>query len=144
MKKLVAYFSLTGNTKLSMQYLSNKITDVEIDLYDIKNDETPNLEEYDFYGFASFADHMGPPKYMRDYVSKMPNMSGKYAFVVNTFGGMSGPTLSTTQRHSACISSISSLSVGTTRLTISRCVPQSAMVLIVSSTGASSPPQTSR
>lgn len=93
MKGLILYFSLTGNTKLSMEYLSKKITDVEFDLYDIKNDKMPNMEKYDFYGFATFADHMGPPKYMRDFVDNMPNLSGKYAFVVNTFGGMSGPTL---------------------------------------------------
>jgi len=94
MKGAIFYFSLTGNTKLSMEYLSKKVEGVDFELYDIRTKEIPSLDSFDVVGFAAFTDHLGPPKLMRDFLTDFEVKESTYAFVLNTYSGFSGPTLS--------------------------------------------------
>lgn len=60
MKGIICYYSGSGNTKLAMKYLSKKIPNVEFELLDIVNSETPDFSNYDVAGFATFTDFGGP------------------------------------------------------------------------------------
>lgn len=93
MKGLILYFTLTGNTKQVIVNLNKRVRTVDFELNDIMNEARPNFEDYDVIGFATFTDHLEPPKFMRDYVDSMPMLDGKYAFVLNTYGSLNGPTL---------------------------------------------------
>lgn len=92
---LLCYFSGTGNTKLACHYIKNRLTDVRVDLLDIKGNETPDFAAYDFVGFATFTDWWDPPLYVKLFIEKLPLQQGKPAFVFNTCAGMSGKTLKT-------------------------------------------------
>jgi len=94
MKGLIYYYSSTGNTKLSVNYLKDHITNAKIDLCDIANDDIIEPDDYDVVGFASFAEYLGPPTLMKRFIETLNNQNKKPAFVLNTYGGFTGPTQS--------------------------------------------------
>ncbi len=93
MKGLICYYSGTGNTKLVCQYLAKKVNTVQFDLFDIAKDGAPELAEYDIVGFAAFADFFKPSYLMQQFCKGISQQNGKPAFVLNTYGAISGKTL---------------------------------------------------
>ncbi|MCT4594989.1 MAG: EFR1 family ferrodoxin [Anaeromicrobium sp.] len=92
MKGIIYYYSSTGNTKLAVNYLKNHIHNAEIVLCDIANDNIIECDSYDFVGFASFAEYLGPPTLMKRFIETLSLQNGKPAFVLNTYGRFTGPT----------------------------------------------------
>jgi ferredoxin len=93
MKGLIFYYSTTGNTKLICDLICNKITDVKFEMYSINESKQINMEEYDIFGFASFTDQLQLPYLMKKFIKNHNISSKKYAFVLNTYGSISGRTL---------------------------------------------------
>lgn len=93
MKGIIYYYSSTGNTALAVEYLKKQVSNIEIDLCNIAIDEILDANIYDIVGFASFAEYLGPPTLMNNFIENMNTQEGKPAFVLNTYGGFSGPTL---------------------------------------------------
>lgn len=96
MKGIIYYYSLTGNTVIACKYISERMKYVDFDLVGINNTEVPifNISKYDIVGFATFADWLAPPKLFNSFVKKLPVQNGKMAFIFNTYGNLSGKTLS--------------------------------------------------
>jgi len=92
MKGIIYYYSSTGNTKLVANYMMNHIKNAEIELCNIATEEVNSPEEYDIVGFASFAEYLGPPTLMKRFIESLNTVSGKPAFVLNTYAGFSGIT----------------------------------------------------
>jgi len=93
MKGIICYYSGSGNTKLAINYIKNKIKNVDFELYDIVRSELPGLSKYDIVGFATFTDFWGVPQYFYSFFDEIDPQADKYAFVFNTFGFISGKTL---------------------------------------------------
>lgn len=92
MRGIVYYYSSTGNTKLAVNCLKNHIRNAEIELCNIATEEVNSPDEYDIVGFASFAEYFGPPTLMKRFIGSLNPVSRKPAFVLNTYGGVNGPT----------------------------------------------------
>lgn len=92
MKGLICYYSGTGNTKLACEYIVSGVKSCTWVLHDLVKDGIPDIEKYDIIGFAAWADFLGIPKVMIDYIKNV-NGHGKPAFVFNTFGNINGRTL---------------------------------------------------
>lgn len=93
MKGLICYYSSTGNTKLACQYIAHHVSIIKFDLLDITLKKMPDFNSYLIVGFATFTDYFGPPFLFEDFLKKIPMQNFKYAFIFNTFGGISGKTL---------------------------------------------------
>lgn len=98
MKALIFIYSNTKNTFTACQYLSKQISCCEWEFYDIKKNKDHdvqqiNFENYGLFGFACYTDAWDVPKFMKDFIKKLPVIKNKYAFVLNTFGATSGKTL---------------------------------------------------
>jgi ferredoxin len=91
-KVLIYYYSATGNTKLVCEYLAGHMC-LPIDLVDIIDGKTIDIDAYDVVGFASPTDFWGIPKVFAAFIEGLPLQKEKPAFVVNTFGARSGKTL---------------------------------------------------
>jgi len=92
MKGILCYYSGSGNTKLTCQYLADHIKNAEIELFDIVKRDIPDFSQYDVAGFATFTDFGSISHYVRLFFEKMPAQSMP-AFVLNTYGFMSVATL---------------------------------------------------
>jgi ferredoxin/flavodoxin len=92
MKGIFCYYSGTGNTNLACKYIASKMKNINFDLYNIVNDGTPNLNEYDLVGFACFTDFGGPSFIVQKFIERIPQQKNKPAFVFNTYGFISGKT----------------------------------------------------
>jgi ferredoxin len=92
MKGRIYCYSGSGNTRLACHYLSEKMTAATFDLFDITADQPPGVQGYDVVGFAAFTDFLGPSKIFQTFVEQLPTQEGKPAFVLNTYGLMSGRT----------------------------------------------------
>ena len=94
MKGKILYYSGSGNTKISCEYIAQNLEGVEIELIDmVKNETIPDFDECDIVGFATFTDFFATPHLFEQYVRKIPEQNDKMAFVFNTYGIMSGQTL---------------------------------------------------
>lgn len=93
MKGIICYYSGSGNTKLAMEYLSKKISNIEFELYNIVKNEVPDFSKYDIVGFATFADYLSPPQLFYDFFKKVKTQDNRPAFIFNTYGGITGTTL---------------------------------------------------
>jgi len=93
MKGIICYYSGSGNTKLAIQYIKEKIIHVDFELHDIVKKGMPDLDPYDIVGFATFTDFGGVPQYFHTFFDNLNPQNSKYAFVFNTFGFISGGTL---------------------------------------------------
>jgi ferredoxin len=98
MKALIFIYTNTKNTLLACQYLSRQIPDCEWEFYDIKKNKDQNInninfQDYILFGFACYTDAWDVPKFMKDFIRKLPIIKNTYAFVFNTFGATTGKTL---------------------------------------------------
>lgn len=67
---------------------------VRFELFDIMAGGIPDLEKYDVAGFAAFTNFWGVPYIFETFMEKLPQQNDKPAFVFNTYGFISGKTLS--------------------------------------------------
>jgi ferredoxin/flavodoxin len=88
----VCYYSGSGNTKLACEYLAARLG-IQTDLFDVISEEAIDLAPYDFVGLAASTDFGGPPQIFEQFLADVPPQERKPAFVLNTFGMMSGRTL---------------------------------------------------
>ena len=93
MKGIICYYSGSGNTRLTCQYIVKNVESIEFDLFDVVKDGMPDLEKYDVVGFATFTDFWGPPHLFQTFIESLPQQNSKRAFVFNTYGFISGKTL---------------------------------------------------
>ncbi len=93
MNGIICYYSGSGNTKLAVKYIKNKIRNVDFELCNIVRDEVPDFSKYDIVGFATFTDFGSAPQYMYSYFDRMRPQHNSYAFVFNTYGFLSGKAL---------------------------------------------------
>lgn len=93
MKGIICYYSGSGNTKLAITYLKNRISEVNFELCDIVKNDTPDFEAYDVVGLATFTDFWGVPQLLHSFVENLKQQTGKPAFVFNTYGLLSGKTI---------------------------------------------------
>jgi len=93
MKGIICYYSGSGNTKLACQYLKKKIQNVDFELYNIVKSEIPDFSNYDVVGFATFTDFWGVPQYVCSFFDRITSQPDTHAFVLNTYGFISGQTL---------------------------------------------------
>lgn len=95
MKGIIYYYSGSGNTKLACQYIAKSIENIEIDLFNVVKDNTPDLEKYNVVGFAAFTDFFGVSYLFEKFIENLSHQDNKPAFVFNTYGMISGKTLAT-------------------------------------------------
>ena len=93
MKGIIFYFSNTGNTRLLCEYLQRKITAIPFELCGINEEWNKSLDEYGIVGFACFTDQMQIPILMKKFIQSKSASAKQYAFVLNTYGAISGRTL---------------------------------------------------
>lgn len=93
MKGLLCYHSQSGNTALVCRFLSQKLNQVDWDLFDITTGNPPKLASYAVVGFASWTYYLALPPFFEQFLGSLPTQTGKPAFVLNTFGVMSGQAL---------------------------------------------------
>ena len=93
MKGIIFYYSGSGNTKLAINYIKKKINFIDFKQYNIVKEKDIELEFYDIVGFATFTDSLGLSVIFEEFIESLPNQTGKYAFIFNTFGSFSGKTL---------------------------------------------------
>ncbi len=99
MKLCIYYYSLTGNTLLGCKYIASKLNVDSVVYHNILNKETPNPNDFDLVGFACFTDNWQPPELFCSYIDTLPQIQGTAAFIFNTYGCISGKTLSTLTKH---------------------------------------------
>lgn len=93
MKGIICYYSGSGNTKLACEYIKNKISSVDFELYNVVKSEIPNFNEYEIVGFTTFTDFCGVPTYFCSFLDKIKPQQNKFTFVFNTYGFMPGAAL---------------------------------------------------
>lgn len=93
MKGIIYYYSGSGNTELACRYIAKKIKTIEFDFCDITKKQNVGLEKYNIVGFATFTDFYGVPYLFNTFIDSLQNKCEKYAFIFNTYGGISGKTL---------------------------------------------------
>ena len=93
MKGLLCYHSQSGNTALVCRFLSQKLNQVDWDLFDITTGNPPNLASYAVVGFATWTYYLALPPFFEQFLDSLPTQTGKPAFVLNTFGVMPGQAL---------------------------------------------------
>jgi ferredoxin/flavodoxin len=93
MRGVICYYSGTGNTRLACEYVAARL-DFAIDLFDVTADDDVDLGPCDIVGLAAPTDFRGVPQRFETFLAGLPAQSGKPAFVLNTCGLASGPTLS--------------------------------------------------
>lgn len=93
MRGAICYYSGTGNTRLVCENIAARLR-FEIDLFDVTAGEDVDLGPYDIVGLAAPTDFRGAPQRFETFVAGLPAQNGKPAFVLNTCGLASGPTLS--------------------------------------------------
>ena len=100
MKGIICYYSGSGNTRLACRYIAERIKNAEFDLYDIIREKSaaPDLAQFDIVGFATFTDFFGPPHLLHTFVDGLPRQHGKPAFILNTYGNVTGRTIKAMQR----------------------------------------------
>ncbi len=93
-KGLIFCYSGTGNTELACRYIVNHVKNVEFEIVDAIKDKVPDMSGYGLVGFAAFADFLTPSKVYQKFIDELPAQADKPAFVFNTYGMVSGQTLS--------------------------------------------------
>jgi len=94
MKGILFYYSGSGNTKLASQYISKKLQNIELEMFNVvKTNEIPELDSYDIIGFATFIDFAGTPFLFEEFIEKLPQQNDKLVFIFMTYGFMYGKGL---------------------------------------------------
>lgn len=97
MKGAIVYYSLTGNTLLACKHIQSKLS-IKLDLLNMLQCDIETLDDYDVIGFAFFTDSWQPPKILTEYIEHMKSPANKYSFIFNTYGCISGKSISTVYR----------------------------------------------
>jgi ferredoxin/flavodoxin len=92
MRGIICYYSGTGNTRLACQYLAARVG-MQFDFHDVITKGDIDLSPYDVVGFACPTDFWGVPELFGDFIARIPPCQDTPAFVLNTFGALSGHTL---------------------------------------------------
>lgn len=92
MKGVIFYYSGTGNTALASRYVARHLP-IPFDVVDVTKAVDIDLEGVDIVGFATSTDFWGVPHALETYIEGLPPQDHKPAFVINTFGALSGQTL---------------------------------------------------
>ena len=92
MRGAILYYSGTGNTTLASHYVARRLS-VPFELIDATLVRNVDLYEVDIVGFATPTDFWGIPRGFETFIERLPQQAGRPAFVLNTFGAMSGKTL---------------------------------------------------
>jgi len=93
MKGLIAYYSTTGNTKKLCELIQRSIPEITFDLVAVSQGTKIAVNDYDIFGFATFADELRIPELMKDFFTANKTDVEKPSFVLNTYGSISGRTL---------------------------------------------------
>jgi len=93
LRAAIIYYSTMGNTRLACESIANRISGVKIDLIDFAKRDEDSLTAYDVIGFAFFTDSWNPPAFFQQYVRSLNGLEGKYAFIFNTYGCISGQSI---------------------------------------------------
>jgi len=93
MKGLIAYYSTTGNTKRLCELIQQSSPEIPFDLMSISQGTKIAVNDYDIFGFATFADELRIPELMKDFLTSNKTGVKKPSFVLNTYGSISGRTL---------------------------------------------------
>ncbi len=92
MKGAIYYYSGTGNTALACRHVS-KVVQMPFDLVDVTMRDSVDLAGVDVVGFAAPTEFWGVPLAYENFIEELAPQKGTPAFVLNTFGAMSGRTL---------------------------------------------------
>ena len=92
MRGAICYYSGTGNTALACRYVARR-SPVEFDLIDVTMGGDIDPGAYDVVGFAAPTDFWGIPRTFEAFIEGLPRQEHKPAFLLNTFGAISGKTL---------------------------------------------------
>ena len=92
MKGVLFYYSGSGNTRLAVQYLARHIK-LNLQPIDIVREGIPALNAFDVIGFATFTDFWGVPQLFHNFINGLDAQAGKPAFLLNTYGLLSGGTM---------------------------------------------------
>jgi len=81
-KCLIMYFSQGGTTAQVAESIAAGLRreKYEVDLYDIKEDQQPDLSGYDLLGIGSPVYFFRPPFIVKDYLNNLPDLGGLPAF----------------------------------------------------------------
>ena len=93
MNGLLLYHSNSGNTRLMVQYASQKLSAFSFDVFDITDPVLPDITAYPVIGFATWTYYLGLPPLMAEFLNRLPNMPGKPVFLLSSFGMMPGWSL---------------------------------------------------
>jgi ferredoxin/flavodoxin len=93
MRVRIYYLSLTGNTKLICELIKKGIKYCDVEIYPISTVNEMIIEKDLIIGFACFTDQLGIPKIMKEFIEKNKTTRKNYAFIINTYGSISGRTL---------------------------------------------------
>lgn len=88
----ILYYSATGNTALACRHLVNRLP-ASLDLVDIVRSPEVDVAAFDIVGFATSTDFWGVPQRFESFIASLPRQNARPAFVLNTYGGVSGKTL---------------------------------------------------
>jgi ferredoxin len=89
---VIYYYSGTGNTELACSYVARHLS-TPFELVDITAAQGVEAGTADFVGFASSTDFWGIPRVLETFIDSLPRCDGTPAFVLNTFGAVSGKAL---------------------------------------------------
>lgn len=95
MKGCIYYLSITGNTKVACNAISNGIKSIDFHLCNIVTDEIINPEQFDILGFATFVDWSDPSQLFLNFLETLAQQNNKPAFILCTYGAFMGHTLKT-------------------------------------------------
>ncbi len=89
---LIASFSQTGSTKKVADLITKGLhsSDWEITHFNISENDTPKLDNYDIIGIGSPTYFFRPPFIVMDFVNKLDGLSNKSTFVFITYGTHKG------------------------------------------------------
>lgn len=93
MKGVICYYSGSGNTKLACEFIRRNVHHIDFELANIVTDKKPDFDDFDFVGFACFADHWAPSEIVHSFFDEIEKVKGVPAFVFNTYGLFSQNTL---------------------------------------------------
>ncbi len=93
MKGILFYHSNSGNTRLTCEYLQQKLQAFDLTLHDVAVEPIPELAQFNVVGFATWTYFLGLPPFFQQFLANLPKQTRKPAFAFNTFGMMSGQAL---------------------------------------------------
>ncbi len=93
MKAILLFHSNSGHTRRVCDYLSRQLRGIDWTLADMRHPVPSELSGYDLVGFATWTYYMGVPPLVLDFIRSLPVQQHTPAFIVTTFGMMSGQSL---------------------------------------------------